>query len=630
MTVAAQRVLDAAVSNADDPTFGFLSESDGFLPAEPPLTTLPESHSAWDQIAAEIPELFARARLRARAHDLPVLDIDTLPDEYLRRASLILGVLAHVFVREGQMTRAPLTGTDPIARTDMDLDPALELPKSIERPWYRVCERLGRLGPSLHFDDLAVYNWRLRDANCRDRMRVENLNLLVPTTASPEERIFYTTIVENMAVVAPLTPLLMRSQQAVVDEDEPSLIAVLSGIYDGLRKITQVSLQKIDPNPLSRNHVDPLIWAKFVAPLAAPIRKGELGLSGGASPTFVMLDTFFERTRLDSPMGREGREIRRWLPRGQKQFIEALREVSIAEFVKRSGSRPLAGAYAQTLEAYAGSHGWLGKHRLKVYGFMETGFRAGRNSTNGGFSGSLRDRAWEQLDHDMERSRRERFSAPPRWHRVPRSELRAVDRGDDGGSFMVTFDLRDSGLRYQPGDRCAVMATVHDELVDDCLHALGAHGDEPVALTRLWVEHLSGLNEGDSPSTLSLREFLRLAQLRPLLRDVVKRLCRTVTMSGVSEEPRPGNRRRSRESFLRCVLGFTRSLPLPRARLARRCNCRCRGCAIDPISTKKAASTAGWPRPSFADRSRTASRGSRSRSSHLCASLFRAMRASRW
>src|SRR4029078_8135182 len=91
-------------------------------------------------------------------------------------------------------------------------------------------------------------------------------------------------------------------------------------------------------------------------------------------------------------------------------LIEATSRIGLGGFIERAGDQELAGFYHGAVEAYAGKRGWLGIHPLKVYGFMELGFRGGRTQTNGGFHGTVEKLAWEGLDDTLEESRQERHS----------------------------------------------------------------------------------------------------------------------------------------------------------------------------------------------------------------------------
>ena len=60
------------------------------------------------------------------------------------------------------------------------------------------------------------------------------------------------------------------------------------------------------------------------------------------------------------------------------------------------------------MDMYAGEHGFLGRHRMKVYGYLELAFKVGRSVTIGGFSGAFKDRTWDEVDGELEAARFER------------------------------------------------------------------------------------------------------------------------------------------------------------------------------------------------------------------------------
>src|SRR5439155_6790289 len=307
----------AVAQNADagHENLGFLSESHGFVPTQAPRLQLPASHRVWDDTASHLPELWRTIGVRDTLAGMPVLDADGLGEADLWRASCLLSVFAHSFVRI-----EPRPG---------------DLPASIQRPWDQITRRLGRPRRFLSYNDLIVYNWRLREPDRTDPMRVENLELLVPTVGNQEERVFYLTQVEILAQCAPIVPALVRAQEAVVRDDRAALEAELLLILERLQHVTEVSVQKIDPNPLSDTYVDPVVWATTVAPFAVPIEAGTAGPSGTASPIFHALDTFFERKRFDSVLGKEALHLRPWFPQHQQNFVQALGEISVAGYVSK-------------------------------------------------------------------------------------------------------------------------------------------------------------------------------------------------------------------------------------------------------------------------------------------------------
>lgn len=502
---------------------GFVSIRHGFLPITPPIASLPRSHAAWDQVAAELPRLFRDGGLRRTLESLPPLpaDPDHLEDGALCRAASLLGIFAHAYARERDAARRPLTGGDALARFGFEEDREGRLPPQIEAPWRTVCLRLGRPGACLSLSDLVLYNWRLRNP---DGPRiVENLDLNTPTIGIDEERFFYLTIVESLAVTAPVLDQTVRAQEACLLEDADTLKEALLGLGDTLRAITR-TLQKIDPNPHGLHHTDPIVWSRFVAPFAAPVRMVEPGLSGAAAPVFHLLDAFFGRARHDTKIGRETKHLADWSPRNPMQLVDSLRAVDVSAWVERCADSELRGVWRHTLEGYAGSHGWLGAHRLKVYGFMECGFKAGRLATNGGFSGKSEERAWERLDRELDDSRRERFGAPPGFSLARRVAVRPAQTTDGADVFRVTFDTTGTGLRFQAGDRCAVLPRNRPELVRRTLKALQATGDEAVPLDRFWTNHMRAILGGEVPAVLPLSVLLTHGQLRPVARVVGKRL----------------------------------------------------------------------------------------------------------
>jgi sulfite reductase (NADPH) flavoprotein alpha-component len=188
----------------------------------------------------------------------------------------------------------------------------------------------------------------------------------------------------------------------------------------------------------------------------------------------------------------------------------------------------LAGLYHGALEAYAGKRGWLGMHRLKVYGFMELGFRGGRTQTNGGFHGTVEKLAWEGLDDTLEDARRERHSAGPPIG-CPFARRRHVQAASDSEAAsvkQVTLDVDGQGFVYEPGDRIGLLTQNSEELVRKTLGALQASGEELVPLNSVWREAMRQYPDEQltQPAHISLTTFLACARIRPLLRPVGKAL----------------------------------------------------------------------------------------------------------
>ncbi len=481
------------------------------MPASPPLLQLPGGYEAWDEMAENLPDLYRTLRVRKALEAMPLLSATKadLPDEYLLRASVIMSILAHSYYR---------SEADP---------PQKPMPEGIQRPWEEISLRLNRPSPHLSYIDLIMYNWRLIDPQRADPMRVENLRLLAPTVDNKEERIFYLTQVEILAQSTPIISALVRAQEAVNRDDADALKRELVLITDGLQHVTFKSFMKINPNPHSDSYVDPVVWAKTVAPFAVPINKDSAGPSGTSAPIFHVLDVFFGRQKYDTRFGKEMIHLRNWYPRHWQNFIEALGEISITDYVETTGDATLKGILKDVTQAYAGDGGFLSRHRLKVYGYLDIGFKVGRSVTITGFTGLFKDRTWDQVDLELANSREEREGGFPQSNHY--ADLQSVDTPNTSEEQerwvrRVVIDVANTGMRYQPGDRIGILSENSEDLIDKTLAALKAKGYETIPLTAKWREAINMREGYEGANTLPLRTLLKFGRIRPVDRLVAKTL----------------------------------------------------------------------------------------------------------
>jgi sulfite reductase alpha subunit-like flavoprotein len=518
------RDADRAELEAGHAHDGFLSLAYGFLPRGSSLLSLPPSHRAWDECAAEVPNLLLTHTASRTIAALPELSADAayLDDGALCRAALVLGVLAHAFVRDTERRQNHRGGfAEPQSDAAVERVP---IPACVWRPWGEVSARLQRPARAFTFADCHLYNFRLRDPS--GPRIVENMDLLVPMYGNESERIFSLTMTETVAVTVPTLASAAKIAEAVVAGDTRAVKVELIVIIDCLRKATFETLWKVRTNPHARDNVDPLVWSKTFAPFPSPAVDGEVGLSGGGAPTFHLLDALFGRTSFSSPIGKQVRGLIDWMPALPRRFIAAVGSAGLTSFVEASEDRELRGLYRSALDAYCGPRGWLGVHKTKVYGFMETGFRAGRTRTNAGFSGQASERSWETLDEELEQARHERahVQGSVGCHVLGGRRLEPL-RADGGRTVArVILSTDGAGLVYDVGDRLGVLPTNGRDAVARTVASLRATGDEPIELTHAWRVHLAAVVQGEPPDRIPLAEFLARATLRPVERRTAKAL----------------------------------------------------------------------------------------------------------
>lgn len=476
---------------------GFLSLEKGFMPVTPPLQSLPKEFSAWDELASSLHYHYKNQTLRTALKQLPVIvpTEDTLDPKYLCRASVLMSIFAHAYVRCER-------------RED------LNIPQAVLLPWKHITERLQRPVPFLSYIDLIVYNWKLKKST--EAFQVENLELLVPTVNNNEERVFYLTQAEILYKSSPIIEEIVHIQTAILHEEVDIVIKGLQKIQRVIEDITQHSFLKINPNPRSATYVDPVVWAKTVAPFAVPLQEGVQGPSGTSSPIFHLIDTFLERAQYDTILGREALFIRAWYPQHWRDFLTAVDKISLSVFVKKVDNSALNGAYYSLLESYAGKQGFLGVHKRKVYGYLQLAFKVGRSITIGGFSGIFKERTWEEVDDELENTRLERYQH--KELKCPFATLTGRKPVSASAVQNVALSIERQGIQSRPGDRCAIIPSNNPQKVDELLANMSLPADTSIKINSHWQEHVYHYYNISS-EYLPLRQILQMAKLTKLNLD---------------------------------------------------------------------------------------------------------------
>ncbi|MCG9133518.1 hypothetical protein J5I95_17745, partial [Candidatus Poribacteria bacterium] len=478
---------------------GFLSSNRGFVPLNPTTQRLPPYFDVWENLVAELPNHYSSLRLRNLIEQLPILEADTkhLADSYLIRACSLLSILSHAYY---------------YVRSEL---PENGLPPQLRDPWETVQRRLQRPLGVLSYIDLIVYNWQFKGPE--ESFDLNNLELLFPTVNNPSEQIFYLTQLEILAHCAPIVPNIVKAQEAIRQNNPEALKTALSAIIACLKKIVHKSLFNINPNSFSENYVDHITWAKTVAPFAVPFREDVLGPSGTSSPIFNLLDTFLERPKHETFLGSEIKALRATYPIFWQKFIAAVSEISLRAYVRRMDDPILDNLYQETIDIYVSNNGFLGRHRMKVYGYLELAFKMGRGITIGGFAGKFKDREHDQVDSELEVARLERIESFPESTHF--AYIKSVSQTHTAGApdvKHVVLDVEGTGIKYEPGDRCLILPGNTDALIHKTLQALRARDTEAeIVLSEEWQEAMIA-RLGFADVSLPLEVFLRYAQIRPV------------------------------------------------------------------------------------------------------------------
>jgi cytochrome b involved in lipid metabolism len=311
---------------------------------------------------------------------------------------------AHVFVR--------MEGSEPLTlKYDGHSD---ILPPSIEVPWSVVCKRLGRPGPALTYIDGVVANFTSSSLSHSD-VTLENLEILVPTVGTKEERTFIGIMIEMSAKTIPILHQIVEAQRSVLARDSSRLKDAIRSLQPLLKQITK-TLGKLNPNRAHKSHIDPILWTLTVANLGIPWVKGVVGAAGTAHPFFHMMDEFTGRSEYKTGVGKEAQIIRSTYPIHWRQFLEAITEVSVPEYVAASDDPELVKLWTTFTSSYHGNDGLLGFHRRKVFGFLAVSFRIGRSTTINGLGRKRKTEPWQEVDQALENARLERKCHDPDVH----------------------------------------------------------------------------------------------------------------------------------------------------------------------------------------------------------------------
>ena len=163
----------------------------------------------------------------------------------------------------------------------------------------------------------------------------------------------------------------MNNSNSYIDsEPRERLATALRGIAVELHKFTE-SFRQIHGMRASDTYVDPTVWAEAIAPVDKPFPGVKVGPSGAGMPLSITLDAFYQRSEHGNFIGKEVIRQMSIYPKNWQRFIKAVRAYTgVGSIVSAGHDDELKGLFANSLRAYAGDEGFLGVHKLKMYGYV--------------------------------------------------------------------------------------------------------------------------------------------------------------------------------------------------------------------------------------------------------------------
>lgn len=478
----------------------FLSLDNGFLPRNP-LPSLPEPYSAWEEQAKRLPFIAKSNQWELFISELPLLQTEDLSEEHLLRTNLTVAIIAHAIQNVGK----------------------LPVPECIMVPWKEVSDRLGRPVPSLSAFDLLCYNI---DATTDGITGEKQFKPSITMTGSMAEINFISQSYMFERKAAPLPGIIVRAQQAVVQCDRDDLRMALIELINVIENMT-VSFQSANPRPNNPFFMDHVEWGRAMDVQTNTVLQNEKTGSGLLLPSIHLLDSFFARDRYESQMGKLALRDRCWMPELHRGFFEAVSSISVHNYILNccSGEKhSLEILFNRALCSFASESGFLGKHRVRLTGYLEMSFKVGRQSTGSGLKSgptwSLR--AWRRVNDAMLEAMEERLGGSLDWtHSAKVTECRLLEGFQD--VFKLTIDTNGT-LVYKPGDHVAFLAQNNSRLIQEALDVLGMKRCTKITITDdAWLHSLANRGLGETSekwrktkeSRITVERFLKYASLEP-------------------------------------------------------------------------------------------------------------------
>ncbi|KAF9692758.1 hypothetical protein EKO04_009252 [Ascochyta lentis] len=537
---------------------GYLSAEYGFQPPDTNAATGALRNSPgriWMDLCERMPGCIARGRVRESVAALPIVQgtSDVIPDKALWAALVALGMLCSIYRyeerhdgNEGINVAAKALKLKGVLMCDDLGDEVQNIPRSIGLAYVQICIRMGRSIPHLTFFDQSSYNVDYIDPQSKYPYvgRFDNTRLRWAMFGDSAENAFLKGCADTSASFQHGPDAIAACQEHVMNRNNEGLLRELVRLKEILERMP-TAFNTISPNDKAgENYVSPTEWVRW-AKFSAPLSKRCPATSGLQFPPYLVMDAFLGRKKYDSFLGAEGVHLRAWLPSNLRAFIASIEyHYRIPEYVKASGDARLAHQIYTKPDLKIGERGFMGAHRYKVFGLLECAGKSGRTETNGASGAADAMRPWEQTHAEFSEAMKERLE-PFRGHSdIEPHEMRGtfeecrhrgrilsrnfVDVDPKRSIAMVTLDIQETGITFQPGDRLAVMPMNSWTECAKVAAALGLDAmlEDSVTLDRTWTRYANHVVAISQSSRLELNviDILRKGHLAPITKELATKL----------------------------------------------------------------------------------------------------------
>ncbi|HEY4355599.1 MAG TPA: hypothetical protein VGN16_07630 [Acidobacteriaceae bacterium] len=311
----------------------------GFLPQQDPLVRLPKPFEAWEQVAQELPKLFASDHLHRTIQDLPPFPLHELSGQReVERAMVLLSYLGHAYVWGGAQ-------------------PQTVIPRRLAVPWHQVAEKLGR-PPVLSYSSYALHNFYRLDPS--REIECGNIALIQNFLGGIDEEWFILIHVDIERRAAPAMAALHACLDAAEAGEAEELEAQLTQVEASLQAMHATMMRMPE-------HCDPYIYYHRVRPYIhgwknhPDLPEGVLyegveayggrpqqfrGETGAQSSIIPALDAMLGVAHQHDMLITYLQEMRTYMPPEHRAFIESLEsKTPVRSFVQRCSKPSLTSIF---------------------------------------------------------------------------------------------------------------------------------------------------------------------------------------------------------------------------------------------------------------------------------------------